>query len=86
MQLIYEEPWRELAACRDITDTTFFAARDNIGAVSAAKAICDSCPVSYECLVYAIDSNQPDGIWGGLTRRDRQRVKRQWAAEEQQAS
>ena len=39
--------------------------------VSAAKAICYSCPQQTECLVYAVSTNEPAGIWGGLDEDER---------------
>jgi len=36
-------------------------------AVARAVAVCARCPVSAECLAYAIDQAEPDGIWGGRT-------------------
>lgn len=86
MHTTEETTWRQLASCTDDPDGVFFAADDNIGAIAKAKSICGSCPVSYECLVYAIDTNQPDGIWGGATLRERRRIKRRWVADEKQAS
>lgn len=81
-----ETLWRQFAECANETEGVFFAENDDIGAIAAAKAICGSCRVNYECLVYAIDTNQPDGIWGGATLRERRRIKRRWVAAEKQAS
>lgn len=38
--------------------------------------MCLSCPVKQKCLDYAIKHNEPYGIWGGMTVRDRERKKR----------
>jgi hypothetical protein len=42
-------------------------AADRIGEIVRAKAICASCPVADDCLAFGIETNQPDGIWGGYT-------------------
>jgi Transcription factor WhiB len=33
----------------------------------AAKTLCALCPVQQECADWAIDTAEPEGIWGGLT-------------------
>ena len=40
-----------------------------------AKQLCSTCPVRRECLTYALESNQVDGIWGGLTLDERRRLQ-----------
>ena len=46
-----------------------------------AKAICRACTVQDECLEYAVQNSEKFGIWGGLSERERRRVKRQREAE-----
>jgi WhiB family redox-sensing transcriptional regulator len=64
--------WHERAACRGLDTGTFYA-RDGQRARSLreheqrAKAICAGCPVIAECLAYALDANEPWGVWGGQT-------------------
>ncbi len=41
-----------------------------------AKAVCASCPVRLECLEYAIQTRQDDGVWGGLDETERKRLRR----------
>jgi WhiB family redox-sensing transcriptional regulator len=36
-----------------------------------AKSLCKGCPLLIQCRDYAIASNQPYGIWGGLSPKDR---------------
>ena len=43
--------------------------------VAAARAVCAICPVSGECLEYAMGNNEQHGIWGGTTGRQRRRIK-----------
>jgi hypothetical protein len=38
--------------------------------------ICERCPVRVECAEYAIETDEPVGIWGGLTTRQRRLVGR----------
>lgn len=41
-----------------------------------AKNICFSCPYQVRCLKYALNHPEEQGIWGGTTEGDRQRIKR----------
>jgi WhiB family redox-sensing transcriptional regulator len=70
------EPWRALAACRGVPEDIFFAHAEEESKIVAAKAVCASCPVREECLAYALDLNQTEGIWGGLTPAERRRRRR----------
>ena len=38
---------------------------------AAAKAVCAACPVCAACLAHALAYDEPWGIWGGLTTRER---------------
>lgn len=78
--------WREVAACNNRTDVSFFPMPDDLGAINEAKAVCEDCPVVDDCLQFAIETNQPDGIWGGLTVKERARVRRKWLEELRRAS
>lgn len=39
-----------------------------------AKAVCNICPVQTECLKWALETQEPDGIWGGKTADERKRI------------
>ncbi len=41
-------------------------------ATKEAKEVCKTCPVIQKCLDYAISANEPEGVWGGLTVRERE--------------
>lgn len=80
-------PWREAAACLEVPDdVTFFPDKEDIAAISKAKAICVTCPVADECLTWAIESNQSAGIWGGHTPKERRTLRRGWLEEVRRAS
>ena len=81
------EPWRESAACVPVTnEVSFFPEPDDIGGISRAKAVCAGCPVSAECLTWAIETKQDDGIWGGHTPKERRAIRRRWMDEVRKAS
>lgn len=76
------------AACRGASITLFYPGRDGeVGgwnkedAVNAAKAkaICNGCDVQSECLAYAMEYDEPFGVWGGLTSRERNKLRRTWS-------
>lgn len=58
--------WREGAACRSAT-VDFF----DEGAEHEAVAVCRTCPALRPCREFALAEGPPEGVWGGLTPRDR---------------
>lgn len=40
-----------------------------------AKKVCAGCPVRAECLSFAMETGERDGIWGGLTPYERTALK-----------
>lgn len=79
-------PWREAAACLSARDVSFFPDKDDAAAVARAKAVCAGCPVASECLSWAIETNQTEGIWGGHTAKERRAIRRLWMEEIRKAS
>lgn len=80
------DPWRDAAACATVQDVDFFPDPADLAAISAAKALCATCPVAGECLTWAIETNQTEGIWGGHTPRERRSLRRRWLEEIRRAS
>jgi len=68
-------PWISRAACANEPTDLFFP-EDGEG-TELAKAICGGCPVRAECIGYAVAIPSLDGIWGGLTERERERLRRE---------
>lgn len=83
---LFIESWREAAACFDRPDVSFFPPPDDAAAVGVAKALCASCPVIDDCLAYAVETNQPDGVWGGATPPERAKLRRRWLQDLREAS
>jgi WhiB family redox-sensing transcriptional regulator len=69
-----QPPWAGEAACRGL-DPAIFHPQDDTEA-EAAKAICGACPVASDCLEHAIERREKEGVWGGMTERERQRIIR----------
>jgi Transcription factor WhiB len=74
--------WRNQAACDwTFADMFYLSKRAENGPtrtrqINAAKHICHSCPVEGACLEWALTTGEPDGIWGGLTPRERHKLRR----------
>ncbi|GAB3992589.1 hypothetical protein GCM10029992_02120 [Glycomyces albus] len=47
------------------------------GSTRDAKRICARCEVKENCLQYALEHDERFGIWGGLSERERRKIKRQ---------
>lgn len=78
-------PWRDRAACRGAEVTVFFPDAGDAAGIAEAKEICGSCLVAPECLSYAVETNQTEGIWGGATWGERRRLRRIYIKELREA-
>jgi WhiB family transcriptional regulator, redox-sensing transcriptional regulator len=78
--------WREAGSCFDRTDVDFFPEADDSVAVGVAVSECASCPVAAECLTWAIETDQREGIWGGYLPAERRTIRRGWLEEIRRAS
>jgi len=67
--------WRQRAACRGLDPDIFYPVSDDDA--WGAKAVCVACPVRQTCLEHALTVREREGVWGGLTERERRRVLRQ---------
>jgi WhiB family redox-sensing transcriptional regulator len=67
--------WMERGACRSAGPQLFFPTRGSNGG-NQAKTICQACPVTDECLDYALRTGQRYGIWGGMNYDERTQVQR----------
>jgi WhiB family redox-sensing transcriptional regulator len=67
-------PWAARAACAGSNSDVFFPNRGE--PAGPAKTICAGCAVQPECLDYALRWNVECGVWGGLTKRERDRLTR----------
>ena len=71
--------WRHVAACREVDPELFFPIGTTglaLDQIDAAKQVCEACPVSGECLEFALGTNQEAGVWGGLTEDERRRLRK----------
>ncbi len=69
-----EDQWQERALCAQTDPEAFFPEKG--GSTREAKRICLGCEVKDACLDYALAHDERFGIWGGLSERERRRLKR----------
>jgi WhiB family redox-sensing transcriptional regulator len=74
----YAPEWQERALCAQTDPEAFFPEKG--GSTREAKRICTRCEVRTECLEYALSHDERFGIWGGMSERERRRLKRRVAA------
>lgn len=70
-----DEPlaWQQGALCAQTDPEAFFPEKG--GSTREAKRICESCEVRAKCLEYALEHDERFGIWGGLSERERRRLR-----------
>lgn len=66
--------WQDRALCAQTDPEAFFPEKG--GSTREAKKVCLQCDVRSECLEYALANDERFGIWGGLSERERRRLKK----------
>lgn len=75
--------WQTSANCLGVDPDLFFPERG--ASTREAKEVCRGCVVQQECLEYALANGEKFGIWGGLSERERRRIRRERAEARRQA-
>ena len=70
-----ELAWQAEALCAQTDPEAFFPEKG--GSTRDDERVCGVCPVREECLQYAMDNDERFGIWGGLSERERRRLRKQ---------
>jgi WhiB family redox-sensing transcriptional regulator len=70
--------WMRRANCLGLDPRLFFPERGEL--TQEARDVCSGCVVREDCLAYALTSGEKHGIWGGLSERQRRRIRRAKAA------
>jgi WhiB family redox-sensing transcriptional regulator len=73
------QPWHAERACHDVPPSVFYIEQFE-GSYRRARTICAACPVSTECLQWALTggpdgTGEHDGMWAGTTPRERQEMR-----------
>jgi WhiB family redox-sensing transcriptional regulator len=66
--------WQSDALCAQTDPEAFFPEKG--GSTRDAKKICASCEVRAQCLEYALQNDERFGIWGGLSERERRKLRK----------
>jgi len=70
-----DKNWSSRAACKDMPKDLFYGVIPiPPEQITEDKKVCASCEVVLECLREAIDFRDKNGIWGGLTEKERDRA------------
>ena len=69
-----EASWQERALCAQTDPEAFFPEKG--GSTREAKKVCVGFEVRAECLEYALANDERFGIWGGLSERERRKLKK----------
>ncbi|MFC7403073.1 WhiB family transcriptional regulator [Citricoccus sp. GCM10030269] len=69
-----ELAWQVDALCAQTDPESFFPEKG--GSTRDAKKVCSACTVRSECLEYALGNDERFGIWGGLSERERRRLRK----------
>jgi WhiB family transcriptional regulator, redox-sensing transcriptional regulator len=72
-----DNSWQDHANCLGVDPDLFFPERG--ASTREAKEVCRGCVVRAECLEFALQNGEKFGIWGGLSERERRRIRRQRA-------
>jgi WhiB family transcriptional regulator, redox-sensing transcriptional regulator len=72
-----DQSWQASANCLGVDPDLFFPERG--ASTREAKEVCRGCIVRDECLEYALRNGEKFGIWGGMSERERRRIRRQRA-------
>ncbi|MFZ4893257.1 WhiB family transcriptional regulator [Plantibacter sp. Mn2098] len=66
--------WQTDALCAQTDPEAFFPEKG--GSTRDAKRICTTCDVRSQCLEYALQNDERFGIWGGLSERERRKLRK----------
>ena len=69
-----ERSWQDQANCMGVDPDLFFPERG--ASTREAKEVCRGCVVRQDCLEYALTNGGKFGIWGGMSGRERRRIRR----------
>ena len=72
-----DRSWQDYANCLGVDPDLFFPERG--ASTREAKEVCRGCVVREDCLEYALVNGEKFGIWGGMSERERRRLRRQRA-------
>lgn len=79
-----DRSWQTQANCMGVDPDLFFPERG--ASTREAKEVCRGCVVREDCLEFALANGEKFGIWGGMSERERRRLRRARALERRAAT
>ncbi len=73
-EVVSDKSWQAYANCLGVDPDLFFPERG--ASTREAKAVCEGCVVREECLEYALSNGEKFGIWGGMSERERRKIRK----------
>lgn len=77
------DAWMKYAVCAQTDPESFFPEKG--GSTKEAKRMCLTCEVRPQCLRLALVTEERFGIWGGLSERERRKLRKKEQAEQDAA-
>jgi WhiB family redox-sensing transcriptional regulator len=74
LPLVGDRQWQDQANCLGVDPDLFFPERG--ASTREAKEVCRGCVVKQDCLEFALANGEKFGIWGGLSERERRKLRR----------
>jgi WhiB family transcriptional regulator, redox-sensing transcriptional regulator len=65
--------WFDDGLCAQTDPEVFFPEKG--GSTKDAKKVCLACPIQPECREYALTHEERFGVWGGLSEKERRRLR-----------
>lgn len=81
-RVVREEPWMEYAACKNLDPEIFFPKKGHPAHTMKAKRVCAVCPVVQCCADYAIRNGFKDGVFGGMSEKERRPLRAAYLREQ----
>lgn len=77
LALLERPAWHADAACRGMDPDLFYPGLGANRDLVHARQVCTGCRVRVECLEDALARGDKWGVWGGLSERERRRLRRE---------
>jgi WhiB family transcriptional regulator, redox-sensing transcriptional regulator len=76
--------WIDWGMCAQTDPEAYYP--EKAGSPRAAQRVCAGCPVTVECLEWALTNSERFGVWGGKTERERRKIARARRAPQKRAA
>jgi WhiB family redox-sensing transcriptional regulator len=73
LDVIRRPAWQRDALCREYPPQMFFPSSG--ASFEPAREVCGRCLVRDACLAFALEHEEPDGCWGGLSGHERRALR-----------